>query len=187
MMPELSPHAVDNPEFARVIWLRQLRGLDGFDFDIAPDPREAEALARLLDARSVRKMRFAGRLTPLADGGWRLAGALGATVVQSCVVTLDPVTTRIDQPVRRTFLPESAPSGAEILVDPEEDDEIEPLTDRIDLGLVAVEALALALPRLSAQARRRPRGARRTRHRRTATPKPFAALAALRAKLDDES
>ena len=67
-------------------------------------------------------------------------------MVQSCVVTLDPVTTRIDQPVRRTFLPETAARGPEIVVDPEEDDEIEPLTDRIDLGRVAVEALALALP-----------------------------------------
>ena len=186
MMPELSPQAVDNPEFARVIPLRQLRGLDGFDFDIAPDPREAEALARLLDARSVRKMRFAGRLTPLADGGWRLAGELGATVVQSCVVTLDPVTTRIDQPVRRTFLPETAPPGLEILVDPEEDDEIEPLTDRIDLGLVAVEALALALPPYP----RKPGAALAGEADATpedGAPKPFAALAALRAKLDDES
>ena len=41
-MPELSPHAPDNPEFARVIELRQLRDLDAFDFDIAPTPGEAE-------------------------------------------------------------------------------------------------------------------------------------------------
>ena len=35
-MPELIPHAPDNPEFARVIELRQLRDLDAFAFDIAP-------------------------------------------------------------------------------------------------------------------------------------------------------
>ena len=67
-------------------------------------------------------------------------------MVQTCVVTLDPVTTRIDQPVRRTWLPDAAPPRAEIVVAPDEDDEIEPLGDRIDLGLVAIEALALALP-----------------------------------------
>ncbi|HET9068016.1 MAG TPA: DUF177 domain-containing protein [Amaricoccus sp.] len=199
MMPELSPHAPDNPEFARVIELRQLRGLEGFDFDIAPEPREAEALARLLDARSVRKMRFRGRLEPLAGGGWQLAASLGATVVQSCVVTLDPVTTRIDQRVQRTFLPETAALGAEILVDPEEEDEIEPLTDRIDLGRVAVEALALALPAYP----RKPGaslpdagGASGTGGRTGGGEgpadeedgrRPFAALAALRGKLDDES
>ena len=183
-MPELSPHAPDNPEFARVIELRQLRDLDAFDFDIAPTPGEAEALARLLDARSVRRMRFRGRLTPLGRGGWQLAGELGATVVQSCVVTLEPVTTRIDQAVRRAFLPE-APGAAEIVVDPEEDDEVEPLLDRIDLGLVATEALALALPAY-------PRKPGATFGPETvppdeAAPKPFAALAALRGKIGDES
>ncbi len=191
MMPELSPHAPDNPEFARVIELRQLRGLEGFDFDVAPDAGEAEALARLLDARAVRKMRFRGRLTPVAGGGWQLAASLGATVVQSCVVTLEPVTTRIDQRVQRTFLPGSAALGAEILVDPEEEDEIEPLTDRIDLGRVAVEALALALPAyprkpgasLPGAGSGDPGGAAGEE----AGPKPFAVLAALRGKLDDES
>ena len=108
-MPELIPHAPDNPEFARVIELRQLRDLDAFDFDIAPTPAEAEALARLLDAQAVRKLAL--RRPP--DAARRAAAGsstaeLGATVVQTCVVTLDPVTTRIDQPVRRTFLPETA-------------------------------------------------------------------------------
>ena len=35
-MPELVPHAPDNPDFARVLDLRQLRGAESFDFDIAP-------------------------------------------------------------------------------------------------------------------------------------------------------
>jgi uncharacterized metal-binding protein YceD (DUF177 family) len=181
-MPDLSPHAPGHPEFARVVELRQLRDLDAFDFDIAPDPHEAEALARLLDARSVRKMRFAGRLTPLADGAWRLAAELGATVVQTCVVTLDPVTTRIDQPVRRTFLP-GVDEG--ILIDPEEDDEVEPLAERIDLGLVAIEALALALPAYP----RKPGAALgpETAPPDEDAPRPFAALAALRGKLGGES
>jgi uncharacterized metal-binding protein YceD (DUF177 family) len=190
MMPEPSPHAPDNPEFARVIALRDLRGEDGFDFDIAPDPREAEAVARLLDARSVRKLRFRGHLAPLGGGGWRLVGELGATVVQSCVVTLEPVTTRVDQPVRRSFLPEAASRGAEILVDPEEDDEIEPLSDRIDLGLVAIEALALALPAYPRKPGAALTGTAAAGDAGTpdeAAQKPFAALAALRGKLGGES
>ena len=67
-------------------------------------------------------------------------------MIQTCVVTLDPVTTRIDQSVRRSFLPEAAERSAEIVLSPDEDDETEPLGERIDLGLVATEALALALP-----------------------------------------
>lgn len=182
-MPHPIPHSPDNPEFARVVELRKLRDLPGFDFDISPGPEEAAALARLLGARSVRKMRFAGRLTPVAEAGWRLEATLGATVVQTCVISLEPVTTRVDETVRRVFLPETAPA-AEIVVSPDDDDdEVEPLRDRIDLGRVATEALALALPAYP----RKPDATLAAADEPDPdddAPRPFAALAALRAKLD---
>ena len=148
--------------------MRALREIEGFDFDIAPTPEEAAALARLLGAQAVRKLRFAGSLSPLDGGGWGLDATLGASVVQTCVVTLEPVTTRIDQTVRRRFLPMPGLRAAELVIDPEEDEEIEPLGDRIDLGLVAIEALALALPAYPRKegavlGRRRRRCARRRR------------------------
>ena len=68
-------------------------------------------------------------------------------MVQPCVVTLDPVTTRIDQPLRRIWLPETGAARRPrswLAADAEE--EPEALGDRIDLGLVATEALALAVP-----------------------------------------
>ncbi|MCB1404176.1 MAG: hypothetical protein KDJ81_16145, partial [Rhodobacteraceae bacterium] len=65
-MPELATKAPDNPEFARVIDLAAIRDRDEFAFDIRPDPAEARALARLMGAISLRRMRFAGRLTPVA-------------------------------------------------------------------------------------------------------------------------
>lgn len=182
-MPELIPRAPDNPDFARVLELRQLRDLEGFDFDLAPTEAEAAALARLLGANAVRKLRFAGRLEPVGKGGWRLEGRLGATVVQPCVVTLEPVTTRIDQPVRRTWLPDARPA-AEVVVDADADDEPEPLGERIDLGLVATEALALAMPAYP----RKPGAALRSPPEAEGEdrPRPFAALAALRGKPDGE-
>jgi len=125
------------PEFSHVVEFATLR--DGTDFDIAPTPAEAKALARLMDANSLRKMRFRGRLVPSGAKGWDLQATLGATVVQPCIVTLEPVTTRIDEPVHRRFLPAAEAAGTD-------DDEIEPLGDRVDLGLIATEALALALP-----------------------------------------
>jgi uncharacterized metal-binding protein YceD (DUF177 family) len=183
-MPELITHTPDNPDFARVLEIRQLRDLEGFDFDIAPTAAEATALARLLGADAVRKMRFAGRLEPAGRGGWRLEAKLGATVVQPCVVTLEPVTTRIDQPVRRIWLPSAGRSGTEVVVDADADDEPEPLGDRIDLGLVATEALSLgvpAYPRKPGAALKLPADGEEEER-----PKPFAALAALRGKPDEE-
>jgi uncharacterized metal-binding protein YceD (DUF177 family) len=164
-----------------VVEVRQLRDLDAFPFDIAPTPEEAQRLARLLGARSVRKLRFSGRLTRRGRGGFDLDARLGATVIQTCVVTLDPVTTRVDQQVRRSFLLGGPEPGAEIVLSPEEDDDAEPLGERIDLGLVATEALALALPSYP----RKPGvtfggGAAPADDGET---RPFAALAALRGKI----
>lgn len=182
-MPELTSHAPDNPEFARVVEVRQLRDLPRFDFSISPDPDEAAALARLLGAQAVRKLRFAGHLVP-AGRGWALEATLGSTVVQTCVVSLEPVSTRVDETVRRTFVPGAAMPGGvagEIVLAPEDDDEVEPLGDRIDLGRIAIEALALALPDYP-----RKEGAAidpALAPDDADAPRPFAALEALRGKL----
>lgn len=81
-MPDLIANAADNPEFARVIELGRLRDLTEFAFDIAPTPEEAERIARLMDARSVRKLRFAEAPRRAGRRRMRLTGALGATVIQ---------------------------------------------------------------------------------------------------------
>ena len=86
----------------------------------------------------------AGRLWPEGDD-WRLEAELGATVVQPCVVTLAPVTTRIDRPVTRRYLahmPAPGPGETEM----PEDETAEPLPGAVDLDAVMIEALALALP-----------------------------------------
>ncbi len=182
-MPELIPHAADNPDFARVIEVRQIRDLPRFEFSIAPTAKEAGALARLLDARAVRKLRFAGSLTP-AGRGFALDATLGATVVQTCVVSLEPVTTRVDEAVHRAFVLDAL--AAEVVVDADADDDVEPLGERIDLGRIATEALALALPAYPRKAGAH-LGAEAGDDGDADGPRPFAALAALRDKLDDGS
>jgi len=184
-VPQIATHSAANPEFARVVEVARLRGLPEFAFEIEPTPAEAAALARLMGAQAVRKLRFAGRLAPAAGEAWRLEATLGATVVQTCVVTLEPVTTRIDAPVRRTFAPHGAPTDVDVTLD--EDDEIEPLGDRIDLGLVATEALALALPAYPRRdgARLEDAIAGGAASPPDAEVEPFAALASLRAKMGE--
>ena len=166
----------ETPEFSHVVEFATLR--DGTDFDIAPTPAEAKALARLMDANSLRKMRFRGRLVPFGAKGWDLQATLGATVVQPCIVTLEPVTTRIDEPVHRRFLPAAEAAGTD-------DDEIEPLGDRVDLGLIATEALALALPDYP----RKPGAVlpAEVADDDDEVERPFAALAAMRNKMGDGS
>lgn len=114
-------------------------------FDIVPDADALRQIAADLDLNALRKVRFSGQISAEGKRDWLLTGNLGATVVQPCVVTLAPVTTRIETDVRRQYTPDYvAPEGDE--VEMPDDDTLEPLTHHIDLGTVLVEALALALP-----------------------------------------
>jgi uncharacterized metal-binding protein YceD (DUF177 family) len=158
-------------------------------FVIEPDADERAALAAELGLSALRKLRFAGEMRPRGKRDWDLDGHLGATVVQPCVVTLDPVTTRIDEEVARRFradMPEP-PAGAEIEMP--EDDSLEPLPETVDLGRVMAEALALAIPpypragdsALGEAVFTEPGQAPMS----DAEARPFAGLAALRGKPED--
>lgn len=159
---------------------------DGQEFDLRPTPDDAAKVAAHLGIVSVSKLSFRGRLRPSADGGLHLTAHLGATVTQPCVVTFAPVRTRIETDVERRFLP-----GYEINEDDHridaDDDVVLALTDTIDIGAIAVEEVALALPDY-------PRADGATLDQSTfaapgVTPlsdeasRPFAGLAALRDKL----
>ena len=115
-------------------------------FELRPSPEDNQALAESLGLSGLRKLSFRGTLRAEGSRDWRLDATLGATVTQPCVVTLAPVTTRLDEPVTRLFLADmpDIPEAEEIEMP--EDDTQEPLPEVIDLDAVMSEALALALP-----------------------------------------
>lgn len=113
-----------------------------FTLTVSADDRTR--LAEELGISGIKKLAFEGKLTPQGRNDWHLDAKLGATVVQPCVVTLAPVTTRIDEPVTRrytTHLPEMSGGEEEM-----PDDDIEPLPQYLDLWELVAEALSLALP-----------------------------------------
>lgn len=114
-------------------------------FSLEPDAASRAEVARLLGITAVDRLSFKGAIRPVGRSDYELTGQLQATVVQPCVVTLDPVTTDIDEPVLRRYLADHAmPTDDE--AEMPEDDTAEPLGEAIDPGAVMFEALALALP-----------------------------------------
>lgn len=165
----------------------QLRNTVNHVFDESPSNAELADLGVLNEVISVRKMRFKGEISPFEGDGWQLDGILGATVTQSCVITLERVRTRIDVDVQRIFIPMVNETETTISLDYDDGDEMEPLGKEIDLGLIAMEALALAIPEY-------PRIEGAELDQSSFTPpdtapieeevvKPFAGLAALKEKL----
>ncbi|MCA0994583.1 YceD family protein [Alloyangia pacifica] len=166
------------------------------EFDFRPEAEERAAMAEQLGLLGLRKARLAGRLSPEAGGAYRLTAELGATVVQPCVVTLDPVTTRIDEPLNRVFRPAAQIAepdpGSEIEVPEEEEDE---LPDVIDLASILTEALSLALPpyprsegaeAAAEQSSQIIDAAEAEEQDRESRPNPFAGLAGLRDQLSKD-
>jgi uncharacterized metal-binding protein YceD (DUF177 family) len=136
---------VSDPLPRQILRLADLAGRSEIAFALDPDAPGRAALAAALGIPAIRKFRFQGKLTPLGRRDWQLEAELGATVVQDCVVTLAPVTTRIDESVRRSYmagLPEPGPGEIEM----PEDDNVDPLPATLDLYEVALESLSLALP-----------------------------------------
>lgn len=134
----------DHPSYARPMRVADLAQRTAVMFDLVLEQGDLTDLAADIGADAVRKLRFRGSLTPKGRQDWVLAADMGATVVQPCVVTLAPVSTRIDEAVTRTFtadMPDPSEPEAEI-----PDETLEPLGPVIDPGLVLAEALALALP-----------------------------------------
>lgn len=118
-----------------------------FSFDLQLSHAERLALQKDLDLLGLRKLRFFGEISADRAADWVLTATIGATVMQPCVATLEPVTTRIDDQVMRRFLknwPSEDDLGEE--VEMSEDDSLEELGESIDLFSVLRESLSLSLP-----------------------------------------
>lgn len=161
-------------------------------FDLQPDAAARAAFAEELKLLGLKKLRFDGEIAPAGARGWTLKAKLGATVVQPCVVTLDPVTTRIDEVVERVYMPEEyfeeQDAGSE--TEMPQDTSSEPLGSVISAQAAMIESLSLALPQY-------PRSTNAELGEAVfaedgVTPlkdedtKPFAGLAALRDQLDEK-
>ena len=157
-------------------------------FDVRPDAAEQAGVADFLGILSVEHLRFKGALMPVGQDDWRAEGRLTAVVQQSCVVTLAPVTQHIDEQIARIFVPaETLEDAAEVDLDADDADDPDGFEDRIDIGHLTVECLALALepyPRADGaelpQSLFAPPGAEPLDEQ---SIKPFAKLAELRQKL----
>lgn len=112
-----------------------------------------EALARLTERLKVSAVeRLAAEVTITRfRGGLRAVGRVEAAVVQPCVVTAEPVTQQIDEPVDRVFLPASqrphkSEPDSETFVDLEGEDPPDYIDGpELDLTELLVETIALAI------------------------------------------
>jgi hypothetical protein len=121
----------------------------GTPVTIDADAAECAAVAEALGILEVRSVHAEFLVTPWRKTGFRVAGEVIADVAQACVVTLDPVPEHIAEAVDLRFLPASEiepVADDEIEIDIEAEDPPEAIEgSAVDLGLLAVEFVAIGL------------------------------------------
>ena len=175
---------MSDPAPFRVADLAQTRSTA---FVVEPDADARSAIAAQLELSALRKLRLTGTIEARGKRDWLLQAKLGATIVQPCSVTLEPVMTRIDVPVTRLFVADMPEVNAPEVEVPDDDTQ-EPLGTHIDVAAVMVEALSLELPEYPRAPDAALKDAVFTEPGKTPLrdedTKPFAALAALKNQLD---
>jgi len=134
------------PEFSRVLEIESLaRG--PVHRTIEASPEERAALARRFGLEGLDRLSASLTVEPLAAGMARLRGSLTAEVTQTCVVSLEPVHSVIENGFVLDFAAEEAQSGpAAVDLTLDDEDWPEPLVNgRIDLGEAVAQQLAMAL------------------------------------------
>ena len=146
------PHKPDAvPEFSRPIPRERLGGRVVVE-EISAAPQERAALARRFGLLGLDLLAATLRIEPGGGNGpLRLDGHLSAEVTQACVVTLEPVASRVEVNFSLLYnldagpVPESA-GTEDVVVDPEAEEPAEPVgPDGLDLGEAVAQQLAVAL------------------------------------------
>jgi uncharacterized metal-binding protein YceD (DUF177 family) len=124
----------------------------GLHRDIEASVVTREAMAELGGLREILSASASLDVTPKSGGRVHVEGRIRARVGQTCVVTLDPIESEIDEPIDLIFAPpEQIPEMAALVDEAAESDvEIpdppEPIVNGvIDLGRVATDALFLGV------------------------------------------
>ena len=125
----------------------------GADVTIEASAEQRAALAAAYDLVIVNGLSATVTLTPAAGRIVSVEGQVVADIVQSCVVSLEPVPQHIDEAISARFAPASAlpaqpAAGAarEVAIDPHAPDPPEAMDGTtIDLGALAEEIFVLAI------------------------------------------
>ncbi|KIQ05100.1 metal-binding protein [Agrobacterium tumefaciens] len=120
---------------------------------LTASPEELAGLAKLWDVLSVEYLKSELQVTRWKKDGLKITGDVRAALTQACVVSLEPVSSVIDEKIEQIFVPEGSKLArlmtneqGEIVLDPDGPDSPDQFSgDTIDVGVVVAEFAALAI------------------------------------------
>jgi uncharacterized metal-binding protein YceD (DUF177 family) len=135
----------DSQEFSRFIEADSV-GAKPIERHISANGEERAALARRFDLQAIDRLEADFTLRRAGNGVIHVNGTVRGAVVQSCVVTLEPVPAGVEEEFAADFADRADQPAGEEEIDFEAADPPEPIRNgHIDLGELAAEHLALGL------------------------------------------
>lgn len=130
--------------FAHQLRLDQIH--DGDRIDLSADEQERSAISSRLGLEALDRLDAHVTLSRIGDMV-RANGRLAASLIQSCVITGDPVAAHVDEPFAMMFMPEPAVGKPDEEIELGEADCDIVFTDgaTIDLGAAIADTLALSV------------------------------------------
>ena len=136
---------VPQAEFSRPMAADQI-GPQELEREIVANPAERARLAERFDLLALDRLTAILGLKRGRGGLIQVHGRFEAEVVQACVVTLEPVRSRLSESFTVAFGTGATSAAAEAVIGLEDEDPPEELIEgRIDLGEVVAQQLAVAL------------------------------------------
>jgi uncharacterized metal-binding protein YceD (DUF177 family) len=122
----------------------------GLHRELDADEAQRKAIAEIAGLREVLSAHASFDVSPRSGGRFHVAGRVQARVGQTCVVTLDPIESEIDEPIDLMFAPpEQIPALSSLVDQAPTDDDVDPPEaiegGVIDLGRLATDALFLGI------------------------------------------
>lgn len=126
----------------------------GLHRELVASAAERQAMAEVAGLREILSAQADFDVVPKSGGRLQVTGTVRARVGQTCVVTLDPIESEIEEEVDLMFAPEAEARRLADLIEEGQDDEEPPevadppeaiVGGIIDLGRIATDALFLAI------------------------------------------
>ena len=134
-----------NHPFSRVLRVSDIPS-SGRDIEATADAEEREVIAELIGAQQVERFGYQLRVAPAGREAFSVTGAVSAKIVQTCVITLEPLPFDIEQEIDVRFMVNRRSAQREDEpIDPHAPEIEELVDDAMDLGQLACEHLVIAI------------------------------------------
>ena len=186
-MGDISKKSLSNPKDGNILIVAELSQNKPHKFSFNWEQPELNAYLTQMDLRALSKVTIIGQI--IAEGGknWYLTAKVGATAVQTCVITMEDIKTRLDKNISRRYIANFESHEATLTSEDVLDDEAEAIPEKIDILKLTLETISIGLDDF-------PRKEGTTLEPVLSAPKgvvpltddaikPFAGLASLRDKL----